>query len=310
MVQSVIAMEVEWMAEISVWMKSFVMVTDSGSFSAAAARLAYNQSTISKHVAALEAHLQIRLFNRTTRSLTLTTDGALVYENALRVLSAIEMAESSVGMAGAAEGTVRITAPLTLIESRLIAMLAPFLAANPRIEIDFYASDHALNLVADNLDLAIRVGQLTDSRLIARRIGTARRVAVASPDYISRAGRPTAPADLTRFNCLAYSLLGTGSRWTFADGTSVEISGNFRANSPNVLRTGALAGVGIAVSARWLFELDLASGALEIVLPDYELAPMPIHIVLPHGRHVAARTRALADHLADAFARDPLLAMT
>jgi LysR family transcriptional regulator, regulator for bpeEF and oprC len=294
------------MPEISTWMRSFVAVSDGGSFSAAAERLLASQSTVSKHVAALEAHLKIRLFNRTTRSLNLTTDGAVFYESALVALAAIEAAEASVGLVGEAKGVLRITAPLTLAESRVISMLGRFLAANPKIEIDFAASDHALNLVADNLDLAIRVGQLNDDRLKARHVGVARRVAVASPAYLDRMGRPMRPSDLNHHNCLSYSLLSAGPRWEFRDGSFVEIGGNFRTDSPNALRAAALAGVGVAVNAKWLFENEIESGKLEVVLPEFEPVSMPIHILLPRGRYVTARTRALVDFLTEEFAGDPL----
>jgi LysR family transcriptional regulator, regulator for bpeEF and oprC len=296
------------MGEISTWMKSFVMVADAGSFSGAADRLGAGQSTVSKHVAALEAHLRTKLFNRTTRALALTTDGSLFYENAVLALGAIEKAESSVGLRGEVEGILRITAPLTLAESRLIPIFERFLASNPKIEIDLAASDHALNLVADNLDLAVRVGQLSDSRLIACKIGLARRVVVAAPSYLDRFGRPAHPSDLEHHNCLSYSLLAAGQRWTFTDGSAADVGGNFRADSPNALRAAALAGIGIAVNARWLFEREIACGRLEVLLPDFEPMPMPINLVLPPGRHVAARTRAVMDFLTEAFARDPLLA--
>ena len=240
--------------------------------------------------------------------MTLTTDGARFYEKAFLVLGAIEAAEAWVGLAGKAEGVLRITAPLTLAESRVIPMLTPFLAANPKIEIDFTASDHALNLVADNLDMAIGVGKLTDSRLVARKVGLARRIAVASPDYLDRAGRPVQPSDLAHHNCISCSLLGAGFNWAFQDGASAMINGNFRADSPHVLRSAALGGIGIALNARWLFENDIASGALEIVLPETAPAPMPIHLLLPPGRFVAARTCILVEFLVEEFARDTLLA--
>jgi LysR family transcriptional regulator, regulator for bpeEF and oprC len=296
--------------EIATWMRSFIMVADAGSFSAAAVRQNASQSTVSKHVAALETHLRTRLFNRTTRSLALTTEGAAFYESALVALGAIETAEASVGLSGEARGIVRITAPLTLAESRVIPMLARYLAANPKLEIDFTASDHALNLVADNLDLAVRVGQLNDSRLIARKVGLARRVIVASPDYLDRTGRPTTPTDLAHHNCMSYSLSGWGTKWLFEDGSAVEVSGNFRADSPNALRASALAGVGIAVNAWWLFEEEIAAGRLEVVLPTFTPVSMPIHIVLPNGRYIAARTRALIDFLTEQFADDPLLSLS
>ena len=284
------------------------MVTDTGGFSSAALSLATSQSSISKHVAALEAHVNARLFNRTTRSLTLTTDGAKFYENAIIALGAIEAAETSIGLVGAPKGVVRLTAPLTLAESRIIPMLKDFLSKNPNIEIDFSASDHALNLVADNLDMAIRVGQLADNRLIARKIGLARRILVASPHYLAQAGRPFQLGDLARHNCLLYSLHSAGAKWVFKGGGSVAISGNFRADSPNALRSAALAGFGIALNAIWLFEAELGCGTLERVLPDWEPQPMPIHILLPQGRFISARVRALIEFLTDAFAQDSLLA--
>lgn len=296
------------MSDIATWMQTFVTVADKGNFSAAARTLALSQSALSKHVAALEGHLRTRLFNRTTRSLSLTTDGARFYEAARSALEAIEIAQHSVAQGHEMAGIIRMTAPLTLAESRIIPMLTDFLASNPRIEIDFSASDHALNLITDSLDLAIRVGAPADNRLVARRMGLARRVMVAAPAYLDRAGRPRTPGDLTSHSCLAYSLHSAGAKWHFEGGTSVEINGNFRADSPNALRTAALAGLGIALNARWLFENDIAAGALEIVLADTVPVAMPIHVVLPPGRFVAARTRALIDFLSDRFAQDPLLA--
>ena len=297
------------MTDISTWMRSFVTVADTGSFSGAGLWLGARQSTISKHIAALEAHLNSRLLHRTTRSLTLTDEGAAFYESALAALAAIDEAEASVGLVGEARGIVRITVPLSLAESRVIAMISRFLMRNPHIQVDLRLSDHALNLVADNLDLAIRVGQLNESRLIARRIGTTRRVAVASPAYLDRVGRPQRPADLASFNCIAYSLLSTGPFWSFDNGDTVSVSGNFRADSPNALRAAALAGVGIALNAAWLFERELANGSLEVVLPGFAPQPMPIHIVLPSGRHIAARTRALVEFMTQEFAADPLLSL-
>ncbi len=295
------------MNEISIWMRSFVAVANAGSFSAAASQIGVTQSTISKQIVALERHLGTHLFRRTTRSLALTADGMLFFEGALRALAAIDEAESLVGLVANIQGTVRVTCPLSLAESRLVSMISRFLKLHPKMEIDLQLSDHALNLVSDNLDLAIRVGQLGDSRLTARKIGLARRVIVASPDYLNRVGRPTAPAELRQHNCISYTLLSTGSRWQFVGGEVAMVTGNFRADSPHGLRAAALAGIGVAANARWLFERELATGDLEVVLPDFELAPMPIHAVLPSGRFVSAKTRALLDHLVEEFVRDPLL---
>jgi DNA-binding transcriptional LysR family regulator len=288
-------------------MKSFVAAVDMGSFSRAGRMLNTSQSTISKHIAALESHLQTRLFNRSTRVLALTDEGALFYESALRALAALDEATASVGSLGSVEGMLRISMPLTLAESHIIRLIADFLHLHPGVEIDLRLSDHALNLVADNLDFSIRVGQLSDSNLIARKIGMARRIAVASPAYLARSGTPTHPQELANHRCIIYSLLSSGPIWSFTDGSSVRVSGNFLADNPNALRVAALAGAGIAINARWLFDRDLESGALVEVLPGFEPVPMPIHIMLPSGRFIAARTRALVEFIASAFSSDPSL---
>ncbi|GEO01499.1 LysR family transcriptional regulator [Novosphingobium sediminis] len=295
------------MTDITGWMRTFITVADAASFSRAAARLELPQSTVSRQVSALERHLGAALLKRTTRSIALTSEGQAYYEAALRALAAIDEAAASVGLHGALGGQVRLTAPLTLAQSRVIPMLADFQRLQPRIEIDLRLSDHALNLVSDNLDFAIRVGAIGDSRAIARRIGVARRVMVASPAYLDEYGVPHQPSDLQAHNCLSYALLATGNKWVLGNDTQVEVSGTFRADSPDALRVAALAGIGIAVNARWLFEDDLAAGRLVEVLPDHPPADMPIHLVMPAGRYIAARVRALADHLIAAFAADPLL---
>lgn len=289
-------------------MRSFVTVAEMGGFSNAAPRLAASQSTISKQVAALESHLKTRLFQRTTRTLALTEEGAVFYERALAALAAIDEAEAAVGVVGEAKGVLRITMPLTLAESRVIEMISRFLDLNPEIEIEMKVSDHALNLVADNLDLAIRVGHLGDSQSIVRKIGVTRRVVVASPDYLGQSSSLSHPSDLIRHNCILYSLSSSGATWSFRDGTEVAVNGSFRADSPNALRAAAIAGIGVAVNARWLFERELANGTLVDALPSFEPSVMPINIVLPSGRYVAARTRALIEFLVRAFAADPLLA--
>ncbi len=294
---------------IAQWMRSFVAVADAGSFSIAAMRIGLTQSTVSKQIAALETHLSVRLFQRSTRSIALTDEGAAFYEAAMRALAAIDEAEAVIGPKGDVQGLLRVTMPLTLAESRLIAIIAAFLARHPRLQIDMLLSDHALNLVGDNIDVAIRVGRLVDSGLVSRKIGLARRVVVASPAYLARAGRPVVPADLQTHNCLQYTLLATGVRWGFAGGQSVSVSGNFKTDSPNALRRAALEGVGIAVNARWLFERDIESGALEVLMPDHPPETMPIQAVLPSGRYIAARSRAFVDFVAEALARDPLCAV-
>lgn len=295
------------MGDLLVMMKGFVAVADLGSFSRAADQLGLSQSTISKQINNLERHLGAALILRTTRSISLTVEGTAFYEGAQRALAAVDEAESSVGLHTIPGGPVRMTAPLTLAKSRIIPMISRFLRLHPDIAIDFHISDHALNLVSDNLDLAVRVGALGDSRNIVRKIGVARRVMVASPDYLAKRGRPRSPNDLKAHNCISYSLLSTGVRWNFDNHAPVDIEGNFRADSPDALRAAALAGIGIATNALWLFEDDLASGMLELVLPEFIPISMPIHVVMPPGRYQALRTRMLVDFLVKEFSDDRLL---
>lgn len=289
-------------------MQAFVAVAEAGSFSAAAASLGVSQSTASKQVAALEAHLQARLFQRTTRSLALTDEGVRFFDAARQALAAIDEAKSRVSPVPHTKGLVRVTCPQSLAERKLAAMIAGFLRDHPGMAVELVVSDRALSLVADNLDLAIRVGQLVDSQLVARKIGLARRMLAASPAYLARAGTPATLADLKDHECVLYSLLGAGTDWRFTGGRSVKVSGRLRANCPSTLRAAALAGAGLVQSARWLFEDDLPGGRLVEVLPECEPEPMPIHAVLPSGQYVSARTRLFLDYLADCFARDPLCA--
>jgi LysR family transcriptional regulator, regulator for bpeEF and oprC len=289
------------------WMRSFVALVEADSFSAAARHAGVAQSTMSKHLAALETHLGVRLFHRTTRRRALTDEGAHYFEQARRIIDAVDLADHSVSTARVSEGVIRITLPLTLARARVIAMLGDFMAAHPGIRIDLRISDHALNLVADHIDVALRVGRLVDSSLVARNIGVARRMLVASPAYLIRAGTPKTPADLAGHNCLGYSLLASGPLWTFGAHGSVKVAGTLMADSPDALAAAALAGIGIVANATWLFEDDLAAGRLVPVLADYPLDLLPIAAVLPFGRLVAARTRALITYLGERFAADPLL---
>lgn len=290
-------------------MNSFICVADSGSFSVAASRLGLSQSTISKQISALEAHLSARLFHRTTRALALTDEGSAFYEAAQRALAAIDEAEAAVSPHSDVQGLLRLTMPLTLAESRIIPIIADFQTLNPKIHVEMSISDHPLNLVADNIDVAIRVGRLVDSNLVARKIGTTRRVMVASPAYLDLHGRPSQIEHLAQHNCLLYSLHANGPKWRFVSGEQISVSGNFRANSPNALKSAALAGMGIALNARWLFENEIESGALEVVLPQFQPEEMPIQAVLPSGRYIAARTRMFVDFVAAALANDALCAI-
>lgn len=295
------------MSEIASWMKTFVTVSDLESFSKAASVLGLTQSTVSRQITALEKHLGASLLKRTTRSFALTLEGLAFYESAQRALAAIDEAEAVVRSPEALSGVVRLTAPLTLARARIIAYIADFQLGHPGLQVELKLTDHALNLVADRLDFAIRVGEVGDSRNLSRRIGTARRVTVASPDYLAKAGFPKVPADLKDHSCLTFALLSTGNFWQFQGADPVSVAGSFRTDSSDALRTAALCGLGIAVNARWLFEEDLANGRLVEVLSEHPPLDMPISMVMPPSRYTATRVRALADHIALRMQTDPLL---
>lgn len=295
------------MSEFAGWMKTYVTVSDLESFSKAASVLGLTQSTVSRQITALERHLGASLLKRTTRSFALTAEGMSFYEAAQRALAAIDEAEAVVRSPGSLSGVVRLTAPLTLARARIIPYIAEFQLSHPDLHVELKLSDHALNLVADRLDFAIRVGEVGDSRNRTRKIGNARRVMVASPEYLARAGTPQTPADLVHHNCLTFALLSTGNTWQFEGADPVNIGGNFRTDSSDALRAAALCGVGIAVNARWLFEQDLAEGRLVEVLAHHPPVTMPISIVLPPSRYTATRVRALSDHIANCVGSDPLL---
>lgn len=287
------------------WLRTFVTVADARSFSAAARRLGITQSAVSKIVTALEAHVEARLIQRSTRAVALTPEGERFYAGALAVLAAIDDAVASARGGSAAEGVVRVTAPLALAEPRLMPLFASFATRYPRVQVDLRLSESALDLISGTLDMAVRVGALSDSALVVRRIGTARRMLVASPDYLEWRGVPQGVADLAAHDCLPYSLLGDGPVWRFASGERVPVRGPLGADNPLALRAAARAGMGIMANADWMFADDLAAGRLVRVLPDHDLVPMPIQAVLPAGRQVATRTRLLLDHLAEGLARDP-----
>lgn len=295
------------MSEFASWMRTFVTVSDLESFSKAASVLGLTQSTVSRQIKALEQHFGANLLTRTTRSFALMVEGLSFYESAQRALAAIDEAEAVVRSPECLSGVVRLTAPLTLARARIIPFIAEFQRAHPGLHVELKLSDHALNLVADRLDFAIRVGEVGESSNRTRRIGTARRIAVASPDYLAKAGWPKSPPDLKDHNCITFALLSTGNVWRFQGAEPVSIAGSFRTDSSDALRSAALCGLGIAVNARWLFEGDLAEGNLVEVLAEYPPVDMPISLVLPPSSYTATRVRALADHLATRFHNDPLL---
>lgn len=300
------------MADLIPLFRSFVRVVEAGSFTAVAAEQNTSQPTVSRQIAALEQHLGCLLLQRTTRALTLTEDGRAFYAQAQLALEAIAEAETSVGRRkGKPTGTLRLACAAVLGRLHILPRLPRFLERYPDVAVDLVMGDDFTDLVEQRIDLSIRVGALTDPGLVARRIGTSRRVVVATPDYLERHGEPRTPEDLRDHACILYTRLATGANWPFTgkDGpNSVPVQGRLTVNSTEGVRAAILSGLGIGMVPVWHFvDREIETGRLRVLLPEHEPAPHPIHAVYPTRRFIAPKLRAMLDHLATEFELDPLL---
>ena len=294
-------------------MRAFVRVVEAGSFTAVAVEQNTTQPTISRQIAALEEHLGARLLARTTRALTLTDDGRTFYDHAVRALEAVAEAEGVVGRRrGRPSGLLRLATPVVFGRPHIVPRLPAFLARYPDVSVDLIMSDSFADLVEQGIDVAIRVGEVTDTGLIAKRIGLVRRITVAAPSYLKRHRAPKTPADLTDHDCIVYTRLATGNRWTFegpAGPVTVEVSGRFRADNSEAVREGVVGGLGIAVIPAFAFRDEIESGTVRVVLKAFEPRRLPMQAVYPSRRLVPLKVRALVKHLEDEFALDPRLSM-
>ena len=286
------------------WMHCYARAVETGSFSAVARELSIGQPNVSRHIAALESHLGTRLLHRSTRKLTLTPEGERYYTEVRRALDAIAEAESNARGEDRPQGQLRVACPVALARFKLLPLVKPFLARYPNVELDLQISDRKIDLVQEGVDVAIRVGELRDSTLRARPLGTARRICVASPEYLAAHGTPQTPDELVGHNCVLYSLLATGSLWPF-ERAPVEVRGNFRVDSPEGVRSAVLDGIGIGLMPDWLFADALASGQVRPLLRDWTIPPLPISALYPARRLLPRRAVVFMDYLAAAFAADP-----
>jgi len=276
-------------------MSVFRRVAETENFSEVAREMGVSQPTISKHIAALEKHLGIKLLNRSTRQLSLTDVGNLYYNRCLQILDEVLETESMLRNQDAKPtGTLRINTPVTYGELEIVPHLWEFLSMYPDIKIELITDDHYVDLVKDGVDLAIRVGPMTDSSLVATKIGDSPRVTVASPDYIAANGVPNSIQDLQGHNCIVYMLLTTLNEWHFTGpngSETVRVSGRFSVNNPRSIRQAVLAGQGIAVTPVWLMEEYIQSGQAKVILNKYVPKPLDIHVVYPERRFVPAKVR-------------------
>ncbi len=292
-------------------LRTFVRVAESGSFSAVAREMGATQPAVSRQISALEQHLDARLIQRTTRSLTLTEDGRDLLDHARRVLDCVEEAEMSVGRRqGAPSGLVRIATPSTFGRLYVAPRMRRLLDRYPELSVELHMSDSVTDMIAAGIDLAIRGGVIHEASLVARRIGASARLVVASAEYLERNGTPTQPSDLARHSCIPFLQGATPNEWRFngpGGAVSVGIAGRFSTDSTEALREGVSAGIGLALAPSWVFGDDLASGRIRPVLQRYQAEQVPIHAVYPSRRNLAPRTRAVIDFLLDEFRLDPAI---
>jgi DNA-binding transcriptional LysR family regulator len=277
-------------------MATYVQVVQTGSFSAAARVLRLGQPAVSKTIAQLEQHLQVRLLMRSTQGLTPTEAGLRFYERAQVVLQDVEEAELSARGAGAyLSGRLRVSAATTFARLHVIPALPTFMAAHPELEIDVVLDDRPIDLIAEGIDVSLRMGRLADTALVARRLATARRLVIAAPGYLARAGRPKTPADLPNHETLIFSQ--QDSAWEFQRGgrsVSVNVRGRARFSAAEGIRTAVLADMGLTVASEWMFTPELADGRVEAVLSDWSLPDIDLWAVFPSGRMATAKARAFA----------------
>lgn len=291
-------------------LRTFVRVAESGSFSAVAREMGATQPAVSRQISALEQHLDARLIQRTTRSLTLTEDGRDLLDHARRVLDCVEETEMAVGRRqGTPRGLIRIAAPATFGRLYVAPRMRRLLDRYPELSVELHMSDSTTDLIATGIDLAIRGGAVGDS-LVARRIGSSARLVVASAEYLERSGTPKQPSDLSRHSCIAYLQNPTPNEWRFngpGGAVAVEIAGRFRTDSTEAMREAVAAGLGLALAPAWVFGDDLTDGKVRPVLQRYQAERVSIHAVYPSRRHLAPRTRAVIDFLLDEFRLDPAI---
>jgi len=281
-------------------METFVYVVETGSFSAAARRLNIGQPAVSKAIAQLESRLAVRLLLRSTRGLTPTEAGLAFFERSKRAIEEADEADNAArGAASGLTGNLRICAAVTFGRIHIVPHLGPFLDQNPDLNIDLLLDDRNLNLVEEGVDIALRMGALSDSGLTARKIAKCRRVVLGTPAYFEKHGEPACPADLCKHQAVIYAL-GGGANWQFRNASeeqSVIISGRIRVSAAEGLREAVLAHLGLTMASEWMFAPELASGAVREVMTGWTLPNQDLWAVFPTGRMASAKARAFVEYV-------------
>lgn len=285
----------------------FTKVVETGSFVGAAERLGVSVSAVSRHVAELEAHLDVRLLNRTTRRLSLTESGTAFYQHCVQLLADLDEAEQSAAASAITpRGTLRLSASVTFGERHLAPAIAAFIERYPDMRFDVELSDRAVDLVEEGFDAALRIGAIGSQNLVGRPVGQTRLVCSAAPAYLERRGEPKQPEELAGHECLTYEYASQRNTWSFRDRDGsmrqVKVSGSVHANSGRFLEALAVEGRGIAYEPDFICGPDIRAGRLVAILLDFQLPPATIQLVYPSRRHLSAKVRAFADFLRERFA--------
>ena len=287
-------------------METFIKVVDAGSMSAAADRMGVAKSAVSRRLKELEGHLGVELFHRTTRRLNLTDTGRTFYQQAVRILEDVLEAELATTQAhGELQGSLKIALPMSFGIMHMGPAINDFLQEHPKIEFDLDFNDREVDLIQEGFDLAIRIANLPDSSLIARRLAPIQQVVFASPDYLDHYGTPKSPDELQHHQCLAYSLINDHKTWRFQDNNSQEIkisiTPHLKASVGEFLRDAAVNGQGISVLPTFIVYKEIENGALVPILTDYIPNPISAYAIYPQTRHLSQRVRQFVDFLVKRF---------
>lgn len=290
----------------------FARVVHHRSFSAAAREAGIAKSAVSRRISALEAGLGVRLLQRSTRTLSITDEGLRVYEHCVALVAAANAVEEAAGSAGplsterALTGTLRVNAPVTFAQMYLTPAIVRFLSQQPQLEVQLSTEDRFVDVVEGGFDVVLRIGRLTSSGLIARRLARDRLVVCGAPHYLAQRGTPDSVADLAQHNCLHYGLVDRAAEWRFAGPAgkpTVPPRGNFVASDGTALREAALHGLGLAVLPSFMVAREVAAGRLRLVLEGKRRGEIGIYAVTAHRTHAPPRTRAFLDFLSRHFSR-------
>lgn len=287
----------------------FARVVETGGFTTAAHDLGLSKATVSKQVARLEERLGARLLNRTTRRLHLTDAGQTYYDGSARILADVEEVERAVAqLQSRPSGVLKVSCPVSFGQRFVASAVAEFMAELPDLRVEMVLSDRFVEIIEEGFDVAIRIGKLPDSSLVARKLAPMRRYVCATPEYFETYGRPKHPNDLAAHNCLLYTYEATGTRWRLKgpDGpVTVQVSGSLHVNNGDFIRQVVLCGAGVGFLPGFIVDTDIREGRVQAVLEEWSESDAAVFAVYPHRRHVAAKVRSFVDFMAERFAKRP-----